>query len=167
MFTNKHVVIALIIAPVLSVLAWFAVGRLAGEDAAPAQPGQSYPLVAKSSCRWPSGQCELENGDFLLTLRIDRGLRLSLSSAHPLEGVMLGVFDPEAGQLAEGELLGFSAGPMVQADESGLLWETQLARRPSADDRFRLVAGAGGSTYYAETSTQFAQPADGAIPNPG
>ena len=28
MFTNKHVIIAMIVAPILSVLAWFAVGSL-------------------------------------------------------------------------------------------------------------------------------------------
>ena len=64
MFTNKHVIVALIVAPVLSVLAWYAVGSFTGEQPTPAEPGQSYPLVEKSNCRYPSGECELENEDF-------------------------------------------------------------------------------------------------------
>jgi hypothetical protein len=43
MWKNKHVVIAMIVAPILAVLAWFAVGALVGEKAQVAKPGGAYP----------------------------------------------------------------------------------------------------------------------------
>ena len=90
-FTNKHVVIALIVAPILAILAWFAVGQLAGEKALPAERGKSYPLVEKSNCRYESGRCDLENEDFKLLLQWQEGKNLMLQSAHPLQGVMIAV----------------------------------------------------------------------------
>ena len=70
-FTNKHVVIAMIVAPVLAVLAWFATGQLSGEKPQPAEQGKSYPLVEKSNCRYPSGACDLENENFKLRLTVE------------------------------------------------------------------------------------------------
>lgn len=88
MWKNKHVVIALIVAPILAVLAWFAVGQIAGEKAKVAEPGAAYPLVARSNCRWASGQCELHNNDLEMTiLPLELGAqytRLSLDSEFPL-----------------------------------------------------------------------------------
>jgi hypothetical protein len=88
MWKNKHVVIALIVAPILAVLAWFAVGQIAGEKAKVAEPGAAYPLVARSNCRWASGQCELHNNDLEMTiLPLELGAqytKLSLDSEFPL-----------------------------------------------------------------------------------
>ena len=49
MFTNRHVIIAMIMAPILAALAWISAGQFTGEQAAPARPGQSYPLVARAA----------------------------------------------------------------------------------------------------------------------
>lgn len=62
-FTNKHVIASLIIAPILAVLAWFAVDDYVSEKPQSALAGQSYNLIAKSNCRWESGYCFLENED--------------------------------------------------------------------------------------------------------
>ena len=94
MLRNRHVITALLVAPILAVLAWFAVGNLVGERATPAQAGQSYPLVARSNCRYESGQCDLENEDFRLRLSLTDGItgpEFILSASHPLEGVVLAV----------------------------------------------------------------------------
>ena len=84
MWKNKHVIIAMIVAPILSVLAWFAVGQIAGEKAKVAEPGAAYPLVARSNCRWASGECELVNNELEMTiLPVELGAqytRLSLDS---------------------------------------------------------------------------------------
>ena len=158
-FTNKHVVAALIIAPVLSVLAWFAVGNLTGEEAAPAEPGRDYPLVEKSSCRWASGQCELENADFALTLRYsDRGFLL-VQSEYPLQGVLVSVYNPEA----QGDVPPVA---LEQEDSEGLSWRHPASDIPSPGERIRLVAASGGSRYFGETSSAFAQPGEGSVPNP-
>ena len=160
MFTNKHVVIALIVAPILSVLAWFAVGSMTGEQAAPAEAGRDYPLVAKSSCRWTSGQCELENEDFELTLRYLETGQLLVHSAFPLEGVVVSIYDPAV----EGDIPPVA---LVPADGAGHEWRHPASDVPQPGERIRLVASAKGSRYYGEMSSQFAQPQDETVPNPG
>ena len=69
MFKNKHVVIAMLVAPVLSILAWLAVDYFISERPHVAESGATYALIAKSNCRYDSGQCDLENSDFSLSMR--------------------------------------------------------------------------------------------------
>lgn len=151
MFTNKHVVIALIIAPILAVLAWIGVGQLAGERPHAARPGHSYPLVEQSNCRYESGACDLQNEEFNLRLTLDEtgaGTEMVLTSSHPLQGVVLGVGAPDAqGQPAT----------MRATDGRGLEWRLALAGRPGPRERIRLVARAGRSSYFGEASTAFVQ----------
>ncbi|MGB1440048.1 MAG: hypothetical protein ACPG63_09740, partial [Luminiphilus sp.] len=63
---NRHVVTALLVAPLLAVLAWFLVGGIAGqpeEQPAPAEAGNSYPMIERPGCRYPGGDCGLSNED--------------------------------------------------------------------------------------------------------
>lgn len=155
MFKNKHVIIAMIVAPILSILAWFAVGQFTGEQPKPAEPGASYPLVEKSNCRYKSGACDLENEDFKLRLTLQQGVtgpELLLSSSHPLEGAVLAV---------GGEQSASSPAAMRASDGQGLAWRIVLADVPAPQERVRLVARAGGSSYFADASTTFLQPDDG------
>ncbi len=152
MFTNRHVIIAMIVAPVLAILAWFAVGYLAGEKPHEAVPGANYPLVEKSNCRYESGACDLENEDFRLRLTYlepGTGPQLLLSASHPLEGVVLAI--TEAGSEDRPEM-------MRASDGRGLQGRLALAGRPARAQRIRLVARAGGSSYYADAATAFLQP---------
>jgi len=153
-FTNRHIVIAMLVAPVLAVLAWFAAGMFAGETPELAVPGQAYPLVEKSNCRYPSGACTLENADFRVTLSAGQGgagRELVLRSSHPLDGVVLGIGKPED-----------DVGPAVMrsADGQGLEWRLAIAGTPGAEQRIHLVAMAGGSSYFADAATAFLQPDD-------
>jgi len=88
MWKNKHVVIAMIVAPILAILAWFAVGQIVGEQAQVAEPGAAYPLVVRSNCRWESGECDLANNDLQMTiLPLELGAqytRLAIDSEFPL-----------------------------------------------------------------------------------
>src|SRR5210317_872454 len=152
MFTNKHVIIAMIVAPILAILAWYAVGNLIGEKPAPAQAGQSYPLAEKSNCRYESGRCDLEKEDFQLTLLFQEdisGAQLVLRSSHALDGVLLGVGNPDSD---------VQPGAMRSSNGQGLEWRMVLAARPAPDQRIHLVARAGGSTYFADAATLFLQP---------
>lgn len=63
MFKNKHVIVAMIVAPILAVLAWFATGMLVDEKPHTMQKDNLYTLNVKSNCRWASGNCTLENED--------------------------------------------------------------------------------------------------------
>jgi hypothetical protein len=155
MFKNKHVVVAMIVAPVLALLAWFAVGKFAGEQPQPAVPGQTYPLAEQSNCRYPSGACDLENEDLRLRLSLDQpvsGAQLVLTSSHALEGVLLGV------GTGEHELV---PSQMLAADSEGLEWRVSVPGVPDSGKRIRLVARAAGSTYFADASTRFLATDDG------
>ncbi|WOJ96180.1 hypothetical protein R0137_13125 [Congregibacter brevis] len=150
MFTNKHVVVALLVAPVLSIMAWFAVGTLTGEQAAPAKPGVAYPLVEKSNCRYASGICDLENQDVKLTLALDEsvGLSLQLTASHAVEAVLMSVSHPQSDP---------GPRPMQAADEKGLEWRFPLSNVPQATERIRVVISIEDSTYFADASTLFLQ----------
>ena len=154
MFTNKHVIIAMIVAPILSILAWMAVGAFTGEKAQPAQSGSSYPLVEKSNCRYDSGVCDLENEDFKLSLAFQEGVsgqQLVLHASHPLEGVVISVAGPDDKAQPDA---------MRAADGQGLEWRKALDARPGPEQRIRLVARAAGTSYFGEAGTLFLQPSD-------
>ena len=154
MFTNKHVIVAMIVAPVLAILAWFSVGEFIGEKPRVAQPGQSYPLVEKSNCRYASGLCELENEDFRLKLSYQddaTGRHLLLRASHALKGVVISVGLPEHE---------VQPGAMRSADGQGLEWRLALGSRPAPNERIRLVASAAGSRYFGEAGTLFLQPGE-------
>ncbi len=154
-FTNKHVVISLLVAPVLAILAWFAAGYFAGERPLPAQTGESYPLLEKSNCRWESGACDLENEDLQLTLALETaagGPELVLRSSHALDGVVVGIGDP-----------GASSQPQPMRGEGGDAreWRLPVAALPGPAQRIHLVAMAGGSAFFADAATVFLQPGSG------
>jgi len=148
MLTNKHVVTAMIVAPVLAVLAWIAVGQFAGEQPEPAQPGREYPLVEQSNCRYASGACDLTNEAFTLRLSLDRSADpvLNLSASHPLDGVLISVSFADDNTPPE---------QMRVTDGQGLAWGVLLGRVPGPGERVRLVAVTGGTAYFGEASTQF------------
>ena len=73
MMTNKHVLAALLVAPILAVLAWYGTGLLSDDEelqAVPAQAGASYPLIERPGCRYPGGDCGLSNEDFKLAIAL-------------------------------------------------------------------------------------------------
>ena len=149
--SNKDVLTALIIAPVLAVLAWVAVGQLSGEKPEPAAPGRDYPLAEQSNCRYESGVCELRNEDFSLqvVLEDESEQLIVVRSSHRLDGVLIAVGSAQANPPPE---------TMQVADGGGREWRLRLASLPAAEDRIRLVATTGGSAYFAEASAIFMQP---------
>ena len=134
----------------MAIIAWFAIGELVAERAAPAQPGRSYPLVARSNCRYASGLCDLENEDLRLSLRFDTspGPAMELRASHALDSVLLAVSPADAQAPPQA---------MLAQDAQGRLWRLQLSGQPGVDDRVQLVAAAGGSRYFAEAATHFLQ----------
>jgi hypothetical protein len=146
---NRHYIIALVIAPLLAVLAWAVVGNLAKEKPAPAQVGQSYPLLEKSNCRYPSGVCDLENVDFeaSMTYRENaQGGHLQLEASHSLSAALVSVGPA-----------GTESPPQAMVPGSATQWTLPLSSRPDSTSRIRLVLKAAGSTYFVEASTAFLQ----------
>ncbi len=150
MWKNKHVVVAMLVAPLLAIMAWFGVDYLVSEKPHAARAGATYPLVARSNCRYASGRCDLDNNDFRLTLEAD-GADIRLTSRFPLAGARAGVgpTPTTADVPREFEL----------ADEDGLVWVLRLDERAGSDDIVRVAVVAESSTYFAEVSGVFLTPA--------
>ena len=152
MFKNKHVVVAMLVAPVLSILAWLAVDYFVGERPHAAKPGNAYLLIAKSNCRYDSGQCDLANKDFEITLRAtrigDARMTLEALSKFPLQQSTIGLVESgiEATPL-----------PMDELDTNAMRWAATLSRPDSAESTLRIAVLAGGVTYYAEVPVTFLQ----------
>lgn len=149
MFKNKHIIIALLVTPVLAILAWFAVGALVGEKPQEAMPGQNYPLVERSNCRYDSGQCDLRNEDLRLSITFEESVQgpvLMLDSSHPLDGVLLAVADPSAET---------RPAAMRTQGEGGKRWLLTIEKVPGPEQRLQVVVQSGGSNWFADTSTAF------------
>lgn len=149
--TNKHFVIALIVAPILAVISYFAVDAVVAEKAQSPLSGQSYQLVAQSNCRYNSGRCVLKNGNFELKLKanwVQEGrLNLVLESEHPLDGV----------KLATAQANGSEEAPerMEMLDAQGQRWKIEIDSLTPEQDRLQLVARANDALYFADASMAF------------
>jgi hypothetical protein len=155
MFKNKHVVIAMLVAPVLSIMAWFSIDYFLSERPHAAKEGAAYSLIAKSNCRYDSGQCDLENSDFKINIRpmsITSGsVQLELTSVFPLQSATLGVVNN-----------GLSAPPteMMPTTDEFLHWTTRIDRPAGDSSTIRVAVTSDGSTWYAEIPIIFLRLAD-------
>jgi hypothetical protein len=141
-YSNKHVIVALIVAPILSVIAWLAVDAYVGEQPQSAQAGQSYPLVAESNCRYASGRCTMSNEDFSLSITFTEQI-FTVSSDHLLEAAYLDVADPSDQP---------SPKPMVMAQDN--LWRLQGVEVPGDQDRLYVVVQTSGVRFFGDAATQ-------------
>jgi hypothetical protein len=153
MWKNKHLVIALLVAPILSILAWYAVGNLVGEKPQAAKEGDIYTLVGRSNCRYASGSCDLHNADFRLTLVPDMlaasSVALTMTASHGLQSAAMGLVEEgDASQPA----------PMTSTDDSGTTWQGLIPRPSSPDAVIRVAVTAQGATWYAEVPTIWLEP---------
>ncbi len=152
MFKNKHVVIAMLVAPVLAIMAWFAVDYFVGERPHAAKPGSAYTLVAKSNCRYASGQCDLENADFKLTIRPEMvsasSVALTLTASHGLQSAAMGLVEGDNTQ---------PPAPMTRTDDTGTEWQGLLPGPGSDDATIRVAVTANDATWYAEVPVVFLQ----------
>lgn len=154
MWKNKHVVVALIVAPILAVLAWFAVGALVGEKAQVAEPGAAYPLVARSNCRWASGECELVNNDLEMTvLPLELGAqytKLSLDSEFALEQATFAL-------LVDGNEVVASARHDTAPDAPAQM-TVSIPAFADPEAMLRVAVTVNGSLYFAEVPVVFMRP---------
>ncbi|MBX2859174.1 MAG: hypothetical protein KTR17_10965 [Cellvibrionaceae bacterium] len=147
--TNKHFVVALIVSPILAVVAWFAVDKIVTPAPVVAEGGASYPLVAKSNCRYSSGKCALTNGDIKILL---------LKVQDPVSGQVKLDMDCNLGcNFARLELLDKQRQSLLSLvfDGHSRASLAPLAAELSRAKIMRFVAGLEGSVYYVETSTAF------------
>lgn len=151
MLKNKHITIALLIAPILSLIAYFATDRLVSEQPHSAQKGRSYKLVASSNCRYTSGLCDMKNGDFKIQFRAlptqDDHLQFILTSVFPLKGAKLSLVDQPEQNTAPIN--------MQPNNNQNMTWSITLPKPNAKQSRLRVAVQANDSIYYGETNTQF------------
>ncbi len=151
MFKNKHLIIALLIAPILSLIAYFGTDMALSEKPHAAKEGESYKLAAKSNCRYTSGLCDFENGDFKMKFRSEKltadSVELSLKSVYPLEGIKV--------SLVENQEQNAQPIDMIRADQAGENWYITLPKPTSEEGWLRVAAQSDGTLYYGETQAVF------------
>jgi len=150
LLTNKHFIIALIVAPILAVITYFAVDKAVSEPPQTAVSGEQYPLAANPNCRYESGKCTLRNGDVKVELLSDDSdankIKFTLSSKLPLQGVKLA--------LAE-DLKQATPQSMLASNAQQTEWQLDVANTKTKDSRLLLVVSVNDSLYYAETEATF------------
>ena len=155
---NRHIVVAMLVAPVLALVAWFGADYLIGERPQAAIVGQSYPLAEMPGCRYAGGACGLKNEDFELQIAFipaaPTRVTLQVESAFPLDGIVVALVSPNG---AENE-----PRPLRRAEPGGRSWTIDLQRPQPDRDRLRIAASAAGSEYFGEVATRFAQAKDAA-----
>ena len=152
MFKNKHVIMALIVAPILAVIAYFAVDSLVAEKPKAAQAGESYSLAALPNCRYPSGHCSLKNADFKLDLKLENTgvnvFSLTIESEHPLQGAKVALV-----QRANETGVPVAMTPNIDAKK----WHAKLEGELAPESKLQLVVSASDALYYGETELTFIQ----------
>lgn len=154
LLTNKHVLVAMIVAPILAVITYFGIDYVVKEKPHAAKAGESYPLLAKSNCRYFSGQCNLENSDFkasLIVKEADGRPALHLESSHSLDGVMVGIAQ-EGSNIEQVQ-------PKAMTTHSDLKqqWVLPLSSNVDETTTLAIVISANGSQYFGETIMAFSK----------
>ena len=151
-FSNKHVITAMIVAPILAVLSYTLVDSMVKEQPHKAQVGASYPLVAQSNCRYTSGQCDLKNEDFLAWVKVasdPAGKTLIVKSEHPLTAVHVGF-------AREGDVQTV-APTLMQSQDQGITWSLAAPMTFDEHTQMMIVMQANQVKYYAETVMTFSE----------
>lgn len=147
---NKHVILAMFVAPVLAIIAYFATDYVVSEKPRQAQQGNSYKLAAKSNCRYQSGQCTLYNGDVEVNVRAERIngslIELSLHANMPLQNVLV------SSVVADEETDPVVMQPAVSEENT---WRAKIDIFDVEKSALRLVLELSGLLFYAETPAVF------------
>ena len=91
-FKNKHVIVAMIVAPILAILSWYATGFIVDEKEHAMKDGAIYTLVVRPNCRWASGKCTLSNSDLQIDITgkyTSHTLELDIKSPVPLSEIKI------------------------------------------------------------------------------
>ncbi len=154
MWKNKHLIIAMLVAPCLAIMAWYAVDFFVAEKPHVAEPGAAYPLVARSNCRWESGECELVNNDLEMTITpVELGAqhtRLSLESEFPLTQATFAL-------LVDGNEVAANAEHDVSADAPAQMTVT-IPAFADPEGMLRVAVTVHESVYFAEVPVVFMRP---------
>jgi len=147
---NKHLILAMFVAPLLAIIAYFSVDYIVSEKPRAAQQGGTYKLAAKSNCRYQSGVCTLKNGDIEVKLharRIDeRMVELNMYSEFPIQNAIISYVAGE-----------FTSEPVAMNTESAAAgdWYVTLELSDPENSQLRMALSIADAMYYAETTAVF------------
>lgn len=149
-YKNKHVILAMFVAPVLSIIAYFAVDFIVSEKPHSAREGNSYRLVADSNCRYKSGHCSLQNGDVKIMLEAkavsEKQIELYLNSELPVQYAVITYIE----EAIESEPVQLQAS---QSQKNTLYAKLGLVAPEKS--HLRLALKIYNTMYYAETPAVF------------
>lgn len=111
----------------------------------------SFALMELPTCRVAGGQCGLYNQDFKVAFSITPAGQLRLRSSQPLDYVLVGL-------ASSGNQQPDVASP-VDA-ETRDRWVFEFGGMPDVEDRLRIVAVIGESTWFGEASLIFLRAGD-------
>ena len=151
---NKHMILAMFVAPVLAIIAYFSVDYMVSEKPQAARQGASYKLAAKSNCRYQSGVCTLKNGDIEVHIRAHRivdkegykGIEMSMRSERPIQHAII---SHVADDIAS-EPVAMNAASAEMKD-----WKVMLYLADPEKSILRLALNISDAMYYAETTAIF------------
>ncbi len=165
---NKHLILAMFIAPLLAVIAYFTVDKVISEKPHAAVQGGKYKLLARSNCRYKSGVCTLENGDIKIKLHLeafdDKPDRLFLSSDIPVQNVFISFVDKASvgqtfasqnGEKDDSKFKNIEPLQMQASTDRLEVWSISIIQSLAKKGFLRLVVSISNALYYAETTTVF------------
>jgi len=146
---NKHLILAMFIAPVLAIIAYFAVDYMVSEEPQVALQGKSYKLVASSNCRYESGACTLTNGDIEIKLRVDEPSNeqavLKIYSELAIQNIIISMLDEKVTE------------PLFlnpeKVDKNN--WQVKFEIDSPENKKLRFGFNIADSLYYVETTAIF------------
>lgn len=151
MFTNKHVIAALLITPVLAILGYFMVDSIVSEKPHKAKPGAHYQLVAKPNCRYSSGVCSFKNGEFEANITIDQ------TPSHTVINIVSD-FALDGGQVSFSyDDVNATPVELYASNANNTHWQASFVHDYSGKETLRLVLAASGAMYYGETHAAFGE----------
>ena len=149
-FKNKHVITAMIVAPLLALATYYIIDLVVKESPQKAVAGNAYKLVAKSNCRFTSGTCDLVNGSFTSEIRVEQSGNkqlLRLTTSHELQNARIGFVTSNGEETNPVEL--------IASDDSLKQWELYFNHSADANTAMRIALTADGAHYLAETTMTF------------
>jgi len=151
MFKNKHITIAMVVAPLLAIASYFATDYIVSDLPVSATQGESYALVARSNCRYQSGQCTFRNGDLEVKLQLaenKQGQRvLRVQSSHPLTGAQVALVNAKDQDSNPTSL--------TMDDKKGKNWTAPIQGSLEDKAELRIAMLSDNTTFYGSTGTTF------------
>lgn len=149
-------IVAMLVAPILAVIAYFATDMMVGEKPHAAKPGELYKLLASSNCRYESGKCTLNNGEIRADVRAarkpDGGWTFTLESNQNLDMAAIAIVPANDTATSPQNM---SQVEISENDEVASKWALDIGEFDKENDLMRVALFLNESFYFVETMAIF------------